>query len=164
MERQMQDKFRDFIRPGLWASQEATPTYRRGGRIMPESGQSRGVARALEPTQGQSLAFAIEEQIEQLREEPYWQSGRNGKTLVHYDDFRVVLTTMQANTAIHEHKAAGRIAVETMEGHLRVHASGREHDLPAGHLLVLDRVVPYDIEAVDDSAFLLFVAWPGEEQ
>lgn len=125
---------------------------------------SRGAARAAEPTQGSALAFAIAEQAEQLHEEPYWQSGRNGKTLVHFNDFRVVLTAMQANTSSHEHSTAGRITVQTVEGHVRVHANGREHDLPVGSLVVLDRAVPYDITAVEDSAVLLFVAWPGEEQ
>lgn len=33
-------------------------------------------------------------------------------------------------------------------------------ELPAGHLLALGRALPHDVEAVEDSAFLLSIAWP----
>ncbi len=32
--------------------------------------------------------------------------------------------------------------------------------MPAGQLLVLDRSVPHDVDALEDSAFLLTIAWP----
>jgi hypothetical protein len=41
-----------------------------------------------------------------------------------------------------------------------MHALDREFDLPQGRLLVLDRGVQHDVEALQDSAFLLTVAWP----
>ena len=127
---------------------------------MPESDTSRGAARAPEATAGPSLTFDLAHQIGELRQEPYWQSGRNSKTLVKYDDFRIVLTTIRAKTTIHEHHAAGRISVHTIEGHIRMHAAGIDFDLPSGHVLVLDRAMPHDVVAVEDSAFLLTIAWP----
>jgi hypothetical protein len=37
-------------------------------------------------------------------------------------------------------------------------------DLPAGHLLVLDRAIEHDLEAVEESAILLTISWPhGKE-
>jgi hypothetical protein len=36
-------------------------------------------------------------------------------------------------------------------------------DLPTGHLLVLDQNVPHDVEAEEDSAFLLTLSWPSKE-
>ena len=75
-----------------------------------------------------------------------------------------MLTAIKANTTIHEHHAAGRISVQTVEGRIRMHAGGKEFDLPAGRLLVLDRAMPHDVVAIEDSAFLLTIAWPeGEE-
>jgi len=127
---------------------------------MPEFETSRGAARAPEATAGPSLTFDLAQQIRDLRQESYWQGGRNSKTLVKYDDFRIVLTALQAKTTIHEHHAAGRISVQTVEGHLRMHAGGKEFDLPAGRVLVLDRAMPHDVVAVEDSAFLLTIAWP----
>lgn len=132
---------------------------------MPEfDATHRGAARAVEPTEGTSLTIDIDSQIEQLRQENYWQIGRNSKTLAKYADFRIVLTGIRANTRIQEHHAPGRISVQTVRGHLKMHANGREFDLPRGHMLVLDRAVAHDVEAVEDSAFLLTITWPEGHQ
>jgi quercetin dioxygenase-like cupin family protein len=130
---------------------------------MPDTEPSRGAARAPEPTEGPFLSFDLAEQIRQLRQEHYWQSGRNSKTIVKYADFRIVLTAIKAETTIHEHHSAGRISVQTVEGRIRMHAGGKEFDLPAGHLLVLDRAMPHDVVAIEDSACLLTIAWPEGE-
>jgi quercetin dioxygenase-like cupin family protein len=131
---------------------------------MGQNTTTRGAARAQEPTVGPWLDFALSEQIEQLQQEPYWQSGRNSKTIVHYEDFRMVVTAIQAGTTIHEHRTAGRLAVQILRGHIRMHADGEEFDLSAGRILVVDHAVPYDIHAVEDSAFLLTIAWPDGER
>jgi len=47
-----------------------------------------------------------------------------------------------------------------VRGHLKIRAAGREFDVPQGHMLVLDRGVRHDVEALEDSAFLLTIAWP----
>jgi quercetin dioxygenase-like cupin family protein len=131
---------------------------------MRQNTSTRGAARAQQPTVGPWLAFDLGEQIEQLQQEPYWQSGRNSKTIVHHEDFRMVVTAIRANTTIHEHRTAGRLAVQILRGHMRMHANGDEFDLPAGRVVVLDQAVPYDIHAVEDSAFLLTIAWPEGER
>lgn len=128
---------------------------------MPESdADHRGAARATEPTEGPFLSLDLPQQIEELRRESYWQSGRNSKTLVKYPDFRIVLTAVRKNSRIPEHHAGGRISVQTVSGHIRMHAGGKEFDLPSGHLLALDRGMQHDVEALEDSAFLLTIAWP----
>ncbi len=129
---------------------------------MPEfDNTGRGAARVTEATEGPYLTFDLEKQIQELRHEPYWQSGRNSKTIVKYSDLRIVLTAMQKNTRIREHHSDGRISVQTVAGRIRMHAAGKEFDLPRGHLLTLDRGMQHDVEALEDSAFLLTIAWPG---
>jgi len=130
---------------------------------MPNTTQSRGAARAAERTVGPWLDFDLKDQIEQLRQEPYWQSGRNSKTIAHYADFRLVMTALKANTTIQEHRTAGRLAVQILQGHVQMHAGGRDFDLPTGRILVLDQTVPYELHATEDSALLLTVAWPEED-
>ena len=130
---------------------------------MPQLTESRGAARPLHPTEGPALNFDLAAEIQQLRQEPYWQSGHNSKTIVHYPDLRVVVTAIRANTTIHEHKSSGRVAVQTLQGHLRMHAAGKEVDLPTGGFLVVDKTVPYDLQAIEDSALLLTVAWPDDD-
>jgi quercetin dioxygenase-like cupin family protein len=75
-----------------------------------------------------------------------------------------VLIAMKANTRMQEHTAAGRISVCSLNGHIRLHLPERGVDLPAGHLLVLDQCVPHDVEATEDSAFLLTLSWPPEKK
>ena len=72
----------------------------------------------------------------------------------------VVLTALKSNARLHEHKAFGRISVHAIAGHIRMHV--QMIDLPAGHMLALERVLPHDVEALEDSAFLLTMAWPKE--
>jgi quercetin dioxygenase-like cupin family protein len=119
-----------------------------------------GPQRVPDVTAGPSLEFELAEEIEKLRCEPAYETGRNAKTMVKYEDFRIVLTAIKGGTRIHEHHSAGRISVQTMAGHIRMHALDRDFDLPEGRLLVLDRGVQHDVEALQDSAFLLTVAWP----
>ena len=106
------------------------------------------------------LSFDLNAEIERLRGENAWHRGRDSKTLVKHADFRAVLTVLKAGARLHEHKAAGRISVQTIAGHVRTHVQDRVFDLPTGHLLALDRGVVHDVEAVEDSTFLLTIAWP----
>lgn len=102
-------------------------------------------------------------EIEQLRKEQAWsQSGRNSKTLVKYPDFRIVLVALKAGLALERHKAGARISIQALSGRLRLKLSDRTAELPAGHLLALDRALEHDVEAIEDSAFLLTVSWPGD--
>jgi quercetin dioxygenase-like cupin family protein len=119
-----------------------------------------GAQRTVEPTAGVFLEFDLNAQIEQLKHQPAWQNGRNAKTIVKYPDFRIGLMLMKANTRIEEHHADGRISVHTIAGHIRMHVAGKDFDLPVGHLLALDHEVRHDVEALEDSAFLLTIARP----
>jgi hypothetical protein len=43
-------------------------------------------------------------------------------------------------------------------------ALGRTFGLPAGSLLALDQGLSHEVEAIEDSVFLLTIAWPGRDQ
>ena len=118
-----------------------------------------GFQRPPEQMSGPFLEFDLRAQIELLHGEAY-RHGHNSKTLTKYSDFRLVLTVIKAGTRIRKHRAAGRISVQTLRGHIRMHVGEKLLDLPVGRLLVVDREIPHDVEAVEDSAFLLAVAWP----
>lgn len=113
-----------------------------------------------QPMTGPYLEFDLTRELEQLQAEPAWKSGQNARTLVKYEDFRVVLTALKAGARMAEHRTEGRISIHTVVGHIHVRAEGRTFDLPAGGLLALDRGLPHDVEAREDSAFLLTIAWP----
>jgi quercetin dioxygenase-like cupin family protein len=100
-------------------------------------------------------------ELAQLHGEPQWKNGQNARTLAKYDDLRVVLTALKAGARIPEHHAKGRVSIHAVVGHVIVRAQGRTFDLPAGGLLALDRDLPHDVEAVEDSAVLITIAWPA---
>src|ERR1700682_1965450 len=110
------------------------------------------------------LQFNLASELDHLHRDDSWlqPTGRSSKTLVKHPDLRIVLIAMRANTRMHEHTAAGRISVHSLNGHIRLHLPERVVDLTAGHLLALDQCVPHDVEAAEDSAFLLTLSWPPE--
>jgi len=107
------------------------------------------------------MEFDLPAEIDRLRSETTWSTGQNAKTLVKYDDIRVVLTVLQAKARMPEHKTEGRISVHVLSGHIHLRAAGRTFSLRSGSLLALDQGMPHDVQALEESAFLLTIAWPG---
>ena len=105
------------------------------------------------------------QEIQNLHKEDAWLhgTGPSSKTLVKHPDLRIVLLAMRTKMSMHEHKTAARISVQTIAGHIRLRLPDRTVELPAGQLLVLDQCVPHDVEAEEDSAFLLTLSWRGQE-
>ena len=112
------------------------------------------------PMEAPFLDFDLPAEVHRLHEEATWGTGQNARTLVKYDDFRIVLTALQANARLPEHKTEGRISVHMLSGHIQIKAAGRTFSLRTGGLLALDRGVSHDVEALEESAFLLTIAWP----
>jgi len=106
------------------------------------------------------IEFEIKKELDELHRSPEWATGLARKVLIRYPDFQITLRAMKTNTRIPEHHNLGRICVQTVLGHIRMHAGGKLFDLPRGKALILDRAVTHDVGAVEESAFLLTVALP----
>ncbi len=124
------------------------------------SAQPISAMRAVETTCGPDLEFDLAAEINELRRETAYGVGRNAKTMVKHPNFRIVLTVLRADARVASHCAAGRVSVQCVTGHIRMHLLGKTLDLPAGSLVALDRERPHDVEAITDSAFLVTIAWP----
>ena len=110
---------------------------------------------------GPLLEFDLAAETDQLRQEEPWKStSRNAKTLVKYPDLRIVLIAMKSGTRREGHKADGSISIQALTGKLRLHLPERTVELPAGRLLTLERAVPHEVEAAEESSFLLSISWP----
>jgi quercetin dioxygenase-like cupin family protein len=106
-------------------------------------------------------ALDLPTELAQLRaEEPWQRSGRHSRTLIKDADLRVVLLALRAGARLEEHHAPGRITIHTLDGHLRVSVGGQVRDLAAGQLMTIGPAIQHAVEAVDESAFLLTIAWP----
>ena len=107
------------------------------------------------------MDFNLTKEIAQLHEEEAWRrTGRNSKTLVKQPDFRIVLIALQKGSHLEEHSADARISIYTLVGHVKLQLPEQTVDLPDGHLLVLDRALEHDLEALEESAVLLTISWP----
>jgi hypothetical protein len=109
--------------------------------------------------------FDLRQEIRLLRKEESWRRGigRSSRTLVKQQDFRIVLVLMKRKTSLTEHRANARISIQTISGRIRVRVRNENIiELPVAGLLALDSSIPYDIEAVKESAFLLTISWPRQ--
>ena len=61
---------------------------------------------------------------------------------------------------MNDHRAEARISIQALEGKIRLHVPDQNPiDLSTGQLMTLDCGIHHDVEAVEESAFLLTVAY-----
>jgi quercetin dioxygenase-like cupin family protein len=107
------------------------------------------------------MEFDLSSEVHRLKAETAWSTGQNARTLVKYDDLRVVLIALQREARMPEHQTEGRVSVHVISGHVQVRASGRTFSLRAGGLLAISPSIRHDVLAIEESAVVLTVAWPG---
>lgn len=101
-------------------------------------------------------------ELARLRDEEPWQrSGRHTRTLIKDADLRVILIALQPGARLEEHHAPGRITIHALDGRLRVGVAGQTIELPAGHIVTIGPAIRHEVEALEESAFLLTIAWPA---
>jgi quercetin dioxygenase-like cupin family protein len=108
--------------------------------------------------------FDLLQEIADSEQKKPWQSGHFAKTLFKKHDFRVVLITMENAARMKEHHADGTISVHVLKGQIRFTVHGRPHDLKSGNLITLGASIRHEVEALEDSAFLLTISWPSDEE
>jgi quercetin dioxygenase-like cupin family protein len=101
--------------------------------------------------------------IASLRREAAWRDGdRNAVTLTKEGDLRLVLTVMKSGATLHEHRVPGTAAIQAVSGRIRVGMASRDVELGPGQLVTLEANTPHDVEALNEAAFLISIAWPGD--
>jgi hypothetical protein len=68
------------------------------------------------PTAGTFMEFDLPAEIHRLHAETTWSTGHNARTLIKYDDFRVVLIALQTHARVPTHKTEGRISIHVLSG------------------------------------------------
>jgi quercetin dioxygenase-like cupin family protein len=105
----------------------------------------------------------IQDELEKLKDAESWQreTGRSSETIVKYPEFRIVLIRMKLGSYMSHHRAEGPISVQAVLGKIRVHLpEDRMEELNPGDLLAIERGLEHDVEALEECAFLLTIAWP----
>jgi quercetin dioxygenase-like cupin family protein len=108
--------------------------------------------------------FDLPQEMADAERKKPWPSGIHAKTLFKKHDLRVVLISMQNAAHMKEHHADGTLSIQVLKGRVRVSVNGKSHDLPAGTLFTLGHSIRHDVVALTDSAFLLTISWPNDEE
>ncbi len=93
-----------------------------------------------------------------------WQTGHTARTLFKKADFRVILISMEKDYVLKEHHADGTISVQVLKGSLRFTTQGEAHTLQTNSFVALGASIRHEVEALEESAFLLTIAWPNGDK
>jgi quercetin dioxygenase-like cupin family protein len=108
-----------------------------------------------------TMSFDIDDEIAKIKAGDQWKAGtRTAITLVKNAALRIVLVAVHKGGTVHQHQAEGPITVAVAEGAIRFRARGEEHRLTRGALLTLGGGIPHEVEADEDSAFVVTVVQP----
>lgn len=104
------------------------------------------------------MSFATEREIEKLKASDQWQrESRAALTLVKTHAVTIVLVVLHAGAVLKEHHTEGPITVAVLEGAIRFKALSEERVLRRGALLALGSAIEHEVEALEESAFVLTV-------
>ncbi len=115
-------------------------------------------------TQKNSVKFDLAKEMMQSEQERPWPMGHFARTLFKGPDFRMVLISMDKGSILKEHHADGTISVQVLKGSIRFTAQGDEYGLRVNGVLTLGPSIKHKVEALEESAFLLTIAWPSDEK
>ena len=114
---------------------------------------------------GNAHAFDLAGLLSKLRAEEHpSQDGHRQITILHRASAAHVLSAFEPSGKLEQHQAKGEVTIHVLEGRLMVAADGQDHDLRAGHVLMLSAGVPHDVRAAESSAMLLTVFMAKEAE
>lgn len=99
--------------------------------------------------------------IEIQKDDAFVRTGRAARTLVKTPDMNIALIVMRKGDHIEEHDAKGAVTIFVKRGRIALRLPEESIELQESELLVLQRGVPHDVEALEDSAFLLTIGVKG---
>lgn len=110
------------------------------------------------------VEFDLAHEMAEAEKKKPWAMGRFAQTLVKRPDMRVVLISIEKGAELKEHHADGSISVQVLKGAVRFTAGGETRELKTGHVLTLGASIKHEVEATEDTAFLLTIAWPEPQR
>lgn len=107
--------------------------------------------------------FDLAREISASEQMKPWPMGHFARMLFKKSDFRMVLISMEKGSILKEHHADGTISVQVLKGSVRFSVQGEARMLQGNSVLALGASIKHEVEAIEDAAFLLTIAWPNDE-
>jgi quercetin dioxygenase-like cupin family protein len=108
--------------------------------------------------------FDLAQEMKESEAKKPWPTGHFAKTLFKKSDFRMVLIMMERGAILKEHHADGTISVQVLRGSIDFRVQGETHSLQVSSVLTLGASIQHEVEARENSAILLTIAWPSGEK
>jgi len=95
---------------------------------------------------------------QQIKNEEAWEkSDRNSITVFKTDDMRIVLSAIHKNGELLPHRAEGTMALQVLEGSLKVNTDEQKTTLSPGQIMAIHKGSNYHVIAAEESLYLLTV-------
>lgn len=104
--------------------------------------------------------FDLAQEMTDAERQKPWAAGRYTKSLFKKSDFRIVMISMEKGAIIKEHHADGTLSVQVLKGAVSLAVDGKTYNLRTGGVLTLGASIKHEVEALEDTAFLLTISWP----
>jgi hypothetical protein len=115
---------------------------------------------AVDGTMLKDLAqFDLAREMKDSEKKRPWPMGHFARTLFKKSDI-----SMDKGSILKEHHADGTISVQVLKGSIRFTAQGEAHSLEVNGVLTLGASIKHEVEAIEESVFLLTIAWPSGEK
>ncbi len=111
------------------------------------------------PLDAPAVRMDFHQRLSQLKNEPMWrQRDRTAITLFHSERMRVVLVALHDGAELPEHRVAGPVTIQVLEGRVTINAGAEEMVVAEGEAVALQDAVPHRVRAEGESAVLLTLA------
>jgi quercetin dioxygenase-like cupin family protein len=127
-----------------------------------QRGETTGTTRrAARQMSGHRHVFHVTDEVRSLQTDLHHTSGgRAAKTLAKTDGLRVTLVFLEMGATLNPESTAGGASLQVVAGRMRVRGGSDDSDLGPGDLIVVGENLREPITALEDTAFLVTVAWP----
>jgi quercetin dioxygenase-like cupin family protein len=110
------------------------------------------------PVEAPFVLVDIRDLIKQIKKEKAWkENDRNAITVFKNDKMSIILVAMHKKAVMTTEKPENIFSVEVLDGKLKLQTDVKTIDVRDDELFVLNANIPYKIEAVKKSIFLLTV-------
>lgn len=104
-----------------------------------------------------SLPHAVSGEIIDIRPLGKKLGASTSTTLIRASHLEVFRLILKAGKSTREHRAAGLITIQCLEGRAELLAHGKQQTLQAGDLVYLSDAEPHDVLAIEDSSLLVTI-------
>jgi quercetin dioxygenase-like cupin family protein len=110
------------------------------------------------PVDAPVVVVNIPEFIKKIKKEKAWdKNDRNAITVFKSDKLRIILVAMHKKAEMTTEHPENIFSLQVLDGRVKLHSSEKTVEVREDELFVLHANIPYKVEAVKKSVFLLIV-------